>query len=313
MKVFGLIALLVITSAMNFETFEPEPYQMFFKGLFMGLGKAGDECNKESNAMSHQFGLLYQDILNYANTNNYLPVLGDLMTLKSEVKSAIEACDLSGLLKKLSKLLGPSGKATIMKNYFLHTSAINTNIAVIENCSENFYDCGLSFGNIIKLMSGWSLGSALEESTDNNEVNFEATDFFDLAESLFKTIEWDAPDFCDEMFNMLPTYKQIAQQLTGTLTGNVQDAKDLVSSLLHIWVEEAVVSDCALNYGGMILYVFPNIISNTHTWRLAYYAETSNFMNNVNYITASCSKNYSTCGVKIGNIVNLLLKYTNGL
>ncbi|OMJ71282.1 hypothetical protein SteCoe_30543 [Stentor coeruleus] len=311
MKVFSLLVLLCLSSAMNFETFEPEPYQNFFKGLLLGLGSGSTQCEKDSNILSHEFGILYQDILN-AETNSYLPIISDLVNIKSDLDKAEVSCDLNGLTKKIAKLLGPSGKATIMRNYAFHSGEINADLKKIEHCAENIYDCGQSAGSIFKLMVGWSLHSTLEEGIES-EIDLTSGNIVDLFEGIFNTVEWDAPDFCKDMFNMMPKAKDVANQIVGMLSGKTQDAQEFIKSAINLWTEEAVISDCALHYGGMLMYVIPNIASNDHIWRLAYYAETQNFMSYVNYITTSCVKNYGKCGVTMGNMINLLLKYTNSL
>lgn len=311
MKVFSLLVLISLSSAMNFETFEPEPYQNFFKGLLLGLGNGSTQCEKDSTVISHEFGILYQDILN-AQANSYLPILSDFMNIKSDLEKAQVSCDINGLAKKIAKLLGPAGKATIMRNYAFHSIEINANLKKIQHCAENIYECGQSAGDIFKLMIGWSLHSTLEFNLENDIV-LTSNNIKDLFVEAFNTIEWDAPDFCQDMFNMMPNVKDVANQIVGMLLGNSQDAEDFIKSVLHLWTEQAVVSDCALHYGGMLMFVIPNIASNDHIWRVAYYAETQEFMSNVNYMTTSCTKDYGKCGHAIGNMINLLLKYTNAL
>lgn len=292
-----------LASELNFETFEAQPYGEFLSGLFSGLTNNNVACVASASSTSESLNLLVNSIKTYES--NYLPILTGFNDFKLSIVKMAEDCNIEGLAVTVHKLLGPWGKSIVMKNYVMHSRQISRDLEVLKTCSDNFNKCGSSAGEIFRLLSGWSIKMSLLEKSNGNEISeLEA-----LVTSVANSIEWIAPEYCDEAKNRLPISELVQGWIS--LQQNEKGAvESIVNTLMTSWVKDEDFQDCAMHYGGMALYVLPSILTNPSTWKLAYESEANTINVSFNHIMSTCSKDYSSCGTQIGELVNLLLKYT---
>jgi hypothetical protein len=191
--------------------------------------------------------------------------------------------------------MGPWGKSVVMKNYVIHSRQITADMEVIADCTSNFYNCGKSSGELLRLLTGWNIKLA-ESQTDILESQAAMDQMSQMLASLAKNVEWVAPDYC----------KQFGQ-----------GAKDLRNMNLHQlaeeWKNNEDLQDCAMHFSGMALYVLPNVVFNGDNWRNVYKAQDGQINSRINYLIKNCNKDFSACGEKLAEVVNLLLQYTDEL
>lgn len=306
MKYLLLLFTAVFSSEQTFETFQAEIYSEFLSGFFSGLTNNNVACVTSASTTSESFNSLVDTIKSY--NANYLPILTGFTLFKEDIASMAEACNVQGLVLTVHKLLGPWGKTTVMKNYLLHSRQVSKDMEVLKSCSQNFNTCGYSAGEIFRLLSGWSIKMNLMESSTGKEFDDLEKVFYEVA----NTVEWIAPEYCAEVKKRLPV-KDVIEGWVNYINGEKGALEGVFSTLSEMWSNDEDLQDCTMHYGGMALYVLPNILANPSTWTLAYETESSIINNAFNRIMSSCSNDYSTCGTQIGSLVNLLMQYTHEL
>ena len=306
MKYLLLLFTAVLSSEQTFESFQSELYTEFLSGFFSGLTNNNVACVTSASTTSESFNSMVNTIKSY--NSNYLPILTSFTLFKEDLTSMAEACNVQGLVLTVQKLLGPWGKTTFMRNYLLHSRQVSKDLEVLKSCSQDFETCGYSAGEIFRLLSGWSIKMSLTENSFGKELD----DMEKVLSGVISTVEWMAPEYCAEVPRRFPV-KEAFEGWISYINGEKGALERVFSKVLEVWSTDEDLQDCALHYGGMALYVLPNVLSNPSTWTLAYETESSSINNAFNRIMSSCSSDYSTCGTQIGSLVNLLLQYTHEL
>ena len=293
MKLILLLIALALSSELTFESFEAEEYSKYLSGFFSGLTKDNVECKASSEQLSKTLATISSE-MQMASVDISL-IYASYESLRREVESLGVACDVHGLILSLHKLMGPWGKSIVMKNYVIHSRQITADMAVLADCTSNFYNCGKSTGELLRLLTGWSIKLA-ESQTDSSELETAKNQMSQMVVSLAKNVEWIAPEYCRQFG---------------------QGEKDLRSmnldQLASEWKNNEDLQDCAMHFSGMALYVLPSVVFNGDNWRNVLKAQDGQINSRINYLIKNCSSDFSACGEKLAEVVNLLLQYTNEL
>jgi hypothetical protein len=136
---------------------------LLLHGLLTGLQAnptASSECfTSLSNVLTNSDTLLVdvEDILS-GSYSSVMKLLNDYKKFNNQLPTAlIEICNIDGLINEIQTLLGPNGSSIAMMNYFKNKSAINADISSLTDCTANFSLCGQSAGQIVRLITGWSI------------------------------------------------------------------------------------------------------------------------------------------------------------
>ena len=307
MKALLLISVLALSSSLDFTAFPAEDYSAFLKGFVVGLGAGDTDCSAAMTQLTKSIQITVQDVANY-NTGSYLPIVMDLNSMRTQLTALTDICDIAGLENQINRLLGPSGKAMLMKNYIMHTKAINKDMDILRNCTTNFFTCGQSAGDIFKIMVGWSLSSPV--TLGANAVGINKKDIFELIGSTLGHIEWYAPEYCSDMFKLVPSTSQFIEDFYHIVhDGDRESVKDLINIVLGVLAEDQVIHDCTMAYAGMMFYTIPTVLADSRTWKIAYFQETQDLLNLISAVATDCSSNYYMCGANLAKIINMMVSY----
>ena len=307
MKALFLISVLVLSNSLDFTAFPAADLTTLLQGFVVGLGAGDTDCSAAMTQVAHTIEITLQDVENYS-TGSYLPILVDLNSLRTQFTALNDICDIAGLENQISRLLGPSGKAILMKNYIMHSKAINKDMDVLRNCTTNFFACGQSAGDIFKIMVGWSLSSPV--SLAGKAVGMERRDISEMIGSLLAHIEWYAPEDCSEMVENIPSGEQIVDDVFDILRqGDREDLREFINIVVGVLGEDEVVRHCGLAYAGMAFYTIPTLVTDPWVWRVAYLQEGKEIVELMAAVADECTSDYYGCGANIANIINILVSY----
>ena len=142
------------------NSYEAE-YLAFLEGIIKGLQTNPTEISKcftEFDTFFLAFQALGLDIKKVieGDTKEIANLYKDFSNILDNVPEPYVACNISQLIKQINELLGSEGLTTLFHNYQNNKSTIMADVANIMDCKNNFSTCGLSIGNAIKNLIGWS-------------------------------------------------------------------------------------------------------------------------------------------------------------
>jgi hypothetical protein len=247
---------------------------------------------------------LVDDIKAY--DGSYVQVLADLSALSQKTTETQDDCDVHSLVIQVHKILGPAGKAIVMKNYFMNSQVITDDLSRIQTCSRDFFSCGKDAGEVFRLLTGYSLDAERLEIVN-------AHDLIDLVQGFMSSVQWAVTEHCDEMAKNFVDLKTLKKDVERTVEGPVTEYVKTLQMVLGVWGKDPDVIDCAMEYGGMALYVLPTILSSKNVWNLAWESEADNLKRILNQLTVNCHKDYAACGKLAGQLFNTVAPYADDL
>jgi hypothetical protein len=287
MKYILLLIPLALSSSLTFESFDGESYSKFLSGFFSGLTNDNVDCKSSAEQFSSSLSSLMTELQKFSS--DYMSIMSTMEKIRREVDVLSVSCDMSGLVSTLHKMVGPWGKTIIMKNYVMHSRQITKDLEAMKTCTDNFFSCGQSAGEALRLLTGWTI--KMENLSTDNTLEAQK-EMMNMVKGLAKNIEWIAPPYCKQFEGLL---------------------EKKFSEILEEWNENDDLQDCAMHYSGMALYVIPNVVMNSQNWQNVYEAQSGQINARVNFLMQNCNKDFLTCGEKVAEIVNLLIQYTDEL
>jgi hypothetical protein len=304
MNIFLLISS-VFATQVNFETFDPEYIGEFTKGFFSGVTNGNAKCTSAAGNTANSFYTLVEDIKNY--NNNYVQILTDFSVILKASSSIQLDCNVPALITQIHKIMGPAGKGILMRNYMMNSKQITTDMAVIEQCSVDFFNCGKSVGEIFRLVTGYNV--KLSETVETPEEVSEGKDLIHLVQGFVSVAEFGTTENCKEMFEGFSDFSKVRSDVYGALKAPIEEQVKLVQYVLGMWFQDEDFNDCALQYGGMVFYAIPYLLSSTPNWQRAFEFEPETINHLFNQLVTLCPKDYHACGSKLGTLFNTIASY----
>lgn len=299
-----LLVSVVCATQVNLETFDPEYIGEFSKGFFSGVTNGNTECTSSVGNTANSFYILVEDLKNY--DNNYVQVLTDFSTTLKSFNSVQVDCNIPRLILQVHKIMGPSGKAILMRNYMMNSKQISSDLATIQSCSDNFLACGTSAGEIFRLLTGYNAKLA---SSSEEEVASNGKDLIQLIQGFVSTAEFGITENCFEIFEQFKDFNKVRNDLFSVLEKPIEDQVKLAQIILGLWMKDEDVLDCGLQYGGMVFYAIPYMLSSPENWQRAYEFEPENVNHLFNQLATVCHKDYFECGSRMGTLFNTVAAY----
>lgn len=303
MNIFFLVSAVCATQV-NFETFDPEYIGEFSKGFFSGVTNGNTKCTSSAGNMANSFYILVEDLKNY--NNNYVQVLTDFSTALRGFNSIQVDCNIPSLILQIHKIMGPAGKAIIMRNYMMNSKQISIDLANIQKCADDFYTCGNSAGELFRIVTGYNpkLSATNDEETNNN-----GKDLVQLIQGFVSTAEFGITENCFKIFEQFKDFSKVKNDLLKVLESPVEDQVNVAQLILGVWMQDEDALDCGLQFGGMAFYAVPYMLSSPENWQRAYEFEAENVNHLFNQLTTVCQKDYFECGSKMGTLFNTIAAY----
>ena len=134
----------------------------FVEGTLAGLELtpgSGDKCYNELIALSVNITQTQSDFSQLVSGNiaAVFSVIADLQKLLSAVKQDSADCNLPALGEVFLSLLTPDGIADVGNNLYNNMGQIAEATKAYKDCEGNMYQCGVSTGEIFRLVMGWGI------------------------------------------------------------------------------------------------------------------------------------------------------------
>jgi hypothetical protein len=278
----------------------------FTKGFFSGVTNANVECGQATSQMANALYNLVDDVKAYSGS--YVQVLADLNALNLKLTEIDSDCDLNGLILQVHKVLGPSGKAIVMKNYFMNLNKITQDFADIQSCSNDYYGCGVKAGEVFRLLTGYNL----KDKSQGLQAPL-GKDLIELFEGFVTSAQWATTNDCTEMAASFQSLKSLKSDILSSMNGPVTEFAKMLQIVLGVWLQDTDVVDCAMQYGGMALYMMPTILSSKTSWNLAWQSEGDNLSRLFTQLATECPQSYHKCGQHAAQIFNIVAAFSDDL
>ena len=301
-----IFSSLVSAVEVSFASFEPQYLGEFTKGFFSGVTNGNMECSQAASQTANALYNLVDDVKEYSGS--YVQVLADLNALNLKLTEIDSDCDVNGLIMQVHKVLGPSGKAIVMKNYFMNLNKITQDFADIQSCSNDYFGCGVKAGEVFRLLTGYNLKEkSLELQAPTGK------DLLDLFEGFVSSASWAATEDCNEMALTFKSIKSVRSDILNAINSPVTEYAKILQVVLGVWLQDTDVVDCAMQFGGMALYMMPTILSSKTSWNLAWKSEGDTLSRLFTQLATECPQNYHKCGQNAANIFNIVAAFSDDL
>jgi len=134
----------------------------FVAGLAAGLERtpgSSDPCYADLSALGTNESQFVSDLLSLLNGNvaATFALVADVKNIIAALDSSAPACNLSELGQFFESLLSQQGITQAAVNLSNNVGAIKEASAVFATCTQDFYQCGYSTGEVFRLISGWGI------------------------------------------------------------------------------------------------------------------------------------------------------------
>ena len=299
MKMLGVLCLALL--GLSNATFTPADAEDLTEGFIQGIQanpSDPDKCSGVVNMINGSVVKLGQDV-QAALAGNLTAVpkaLNDIVNIMTQAQNATSDCDFSGLITQLKKIMGPDGAGIISWNYAKHLFTINADLDGIRNCPNNYKTCGKDIGEVLRLLTGWSLKSSLRVSTGNYDF------YGGVIHGLSKT---NTSQCAKNWIGLEPQYDEISNDLKkleggdifviGSLVGKIDDVEKDINS----W-------NTVCNYTGFE-NVFAGLLTKSGVDQVVTNYLTHYQKINADFGSIGGSASQSTQGYNLGEGVRLLL------
>lgn len=298
MCAFLLIALFSLSSANNPVDF----FDGFIQGLEIDYSNVGI-CGKTLSTLIGDIDNAVTDIISYLDhePGAFSKLIADSSTINSLVQILNQNCNISNLIRSISKILDEDGRSIITENYFNSVSTITDDITFVEVCKEDYLACGQSAGEIIRLLTGITLNSYLRIAP----IPISDKEILMFFEGFFMTFitENSNTDLCKcDILKSIPSFL--------TFIDNFQSSELETENAIHLSNEYTAILTC-LATGWETSYKLDGIIDiikeflDIKTFKLSYFRNTKHFDNLFEQIQ-NCSKDPFACGASIPILAKLI-------
>ena len=134
----------------------------FLAGLAVGLERtpgSSDTCYTDLSAIGTNENQFVSDLWNVLNGNvaAVFSLISDVKNIIAALDSSAPSCNLAELGQFLDSLLTQQGITQAATNLSNNVGAIKQASAAFPTCTQDFYQCGFSTGEIFRLISGWGI------------------------------------------------------------------------------------------------------------------------------------------------------------
>lgn len=134
----------------------------FLAGLAVGLERtpgSSDTCYTDLSAIGTNESQFVSDLWSVLNGNvaAVFSLISDAKNIIAALDSAAPSCNLAELGQFLDSLLTKQGITQAAMNLSGNVGAIKQASAVFPTCTQDFYQCGYSTGEVFRLISGWGI------------------------------------------------------------------------------------------------------------------------------------------------------------
>lgn len=134
----------------------------FVAGLLAGLELtpgSSDTCYTDLSAIGTNESQFVSDLLSLlgGNVAATFSLVGDVKNIIAALDSSAPACNLSELGQFFESLLSKQGITQAARNLSNNVGAIQDASAAFATCTQDFYQCGYSTGEVFRLISGWGI------------------------------------------------------------------------------------------------------------------------------------------------------------
>ncbi len=194
-----------------------------------------------------------------------------------------------------------------MRNYMMNSKDIGTKIAVIDQCSVDFLNCGKSVGDLFRILTGYSI--KLTETVEAAEEVGQGKDLIQFVQGFVSIAEFGTTENCKEIFKDFADLAKLRSDVYGALKTPIEEQVKLAQYVLGMWFQDEDFNDCALQYGGMVFYAIPSLFSSKSNWEKAYEFEAETINHLFNQLVTVCPKDYHACGSRLGSLFNTVAAY----
>lgn len=268
-------------------------FTSFVTGIAKGLetehvtGKCGARTLATIEHATHTLNLAADvwagDLTQFAELGNAL------RALYAEGRGLTVECDFTELLRRLEAVLSHSGYFILARNYFKNSVKLIEDLAVLRHCTTNYTECGVSAGEVFRLMTDWKLNGRLIETVN-----------FDIFEGLLTGLSCGVTSECRTgMIRLEPDIEGVLETAKKVTHGNIFMVRTLIDQVLRL--QQQVTSyyhDCN---GAGLSTLLEELLTKEGVDRVV-----AAYLKDSERIHTDFKCQDSQCGVKVGTGLKLL-------
>ena len=292
----------------------PQDLIAFAQGFLQGVElspSSPSACGLDlSTALSHSESIVV-DIqgLIEGTQGSFTNLVLDLEAGWNYVKPICSNCHFEPLIAQLKQLMSPDGAKILFINYYKNIKVISENLQEVEDCGSDYNACGNSYGEIFKLLVGWTLDGRLHA-----EVKYEAAsmEYIQIVKGFVNGLQ-ATPGAASECYSdanlvlgnletFLKDLEEVFMGGSGSVMKLLKSYKALVNNLPNLNTECNVV----VLYQQIIDLMGPNGLVNLYKR----YNVNQEAINNDLGVVSVCADDFFACGQGLGSMVSLLVGWT---
>jgi hypothetical protein len=159
LKVVLLVALACTCSkAYDVEGMSKTNLSQFLSGTLTGLSAGPSSvCGQSIKTIVNAYLKVVADVkIQDPTLQDVINTLNQMQAVVNSLGS-LKKCNFGELDNQLLKVFSKGGPEMVINNYLANGAAIFSDYHVVETCNTNYTTCGQAYGNMFKLLVGWSL------------------------------------------------------------------------------------------------------------------------------------------------------------